>query len=526
MKKISRLLALVLAIIMCVSCLTACGSKTKEPKSAAELLKKSQEVVGDKTNVHADMELSVKMKMEMEAEGAKVKMNIPISLKAAYDICGDYMHGTMEMDGEAEISTEYEGQKNSQTEPMKNSAEMYTVVDGDETITYTKDSATNEWIRSSEGGAATLYFDDILAADVFKDAEMTKDGDNYIVKIKLAKLMANEKIKESMGGSLTPDMNLGLGMDMDNIEDLVGDAVVTYVFDKDFRPVELSTGNIKFDTSKLMDEEELEESGMSADDIEMSMSFKIKFSKFGEIQEADVKVPKDVKENAVDDTDIDIDIDIDDDDEKEEEDDENEVDKDNDNDGDVVVDKDPVTSDGVMSDDWKDMTVEIDGVVYVYPYDYDLLLANGWSLDLKGMGYEDGYVLNKNDKLSGTIDLYNTKYNDPDSYDCFQFWCGFANFSDKVQDITACDLWCISLDIMDGFDKVEKYPTVKIAKGITWGSTMDEVIAAFGEPADKYESKGDGYDYSVLDWNSDDGKYMTITVDAKLGVTAIEFDCY
>jgi hypothetical protein len=79
---------------------------------------------------------------------------------------------------------------------------------------------------------------------------------------------------------------------------------------------------------------------------------------------------------------------------------------------------------------------------------------------------------------------------------------------------------------MDGFDKVEKYPTVKIAKGITWGSTMDEVIAAFGEPADKYESKGDGYDYSVLDWNSDDGKYMTITVDAKLGVTAIEFDCY
>ena len=439
------------------------------------------------------------------------------------DICGDYVHGNTTITGEAEISTEYEGQKNSQSQPLDASSEMYSVKDGNEIITYTKEGDSDEWVRSTEEDATANAMDSLLSAEFFKDAEMSKDGDNYVVKIKLAKLLADENVKNAMGGSMTSDMDLGLGMDMDDLGDVVGDAVVTYVFDKEYRPIEVSTGTIKFDVSKLIDEDDLEESGLSADDIEMSMSFKIQFSKFGEIKEADVKVPKNVKESAIDETDIDIDFDEDEDENEDKDDEADQNDKDDDSE---VVDKEPVQSDGVMSDDWKDMTIELDGVVYVYPYDYDLLLANGWSLDLKGMGYEDGYVLNKNDSLSGTIDLYNPKYNDPEKYDCFQFWCGFANFGDKVQDITACDLWCISLDIMDGFDKVSKYPTVKIAKGITWGSTMDDVIAAFGEPADKYEAKGDGYDYSVLEWSSDDGKYMTITVDTKLGVTAIEFDCY
>ena len=40
------------------------------------------------------------------------------------------------------------------------------------------------------------------------------------------------------------------------------------------------------------------------------------------------------------------------------------------------------------------------------------------------------------------------------------------------------------------------YPELVLAKGITWGSTKDEVIAAYGEPDDIYTS--DSMDYDTL----------------------------
>lgn len=520
MRKLSKILALILTFALCVSCFAGCSLFDKSPKTAAELITKSKEVMTDiGSNMQVDMEVKMNFELEMEEEGAKVDMELPLTMEAKMQLCGDYSHSKMEMSGEAKATVEYEGEKETQTEEMDSESESYTVTKDGKVITYTTSSDDEDvWYVTEEDKEDDVDINEVLDEEAFKDVELVKNDDGYELTVKFADILKNEKMREWLEDNA--DMDDFEDIDFDDLVDAFGDAAATYKFDKEYRLIEMYTSDIDVDFGKLVGSA-LDEIGLPANDIKLSMSMSAKLSKFGEIKESDVKVPDDVKDEAIEeedwfDEDIDIDVDEDDNDDNNSNDD---------NSTDVEVDA-PVISDGVMSDDWTDMTVEIDGVIYVYPYDYDLLTANGWSIDLKGMGYEDGYILNKNDQLSSTIDMYNEKYNDPESYDSFTFWCGFQNFSDKAADITECDLWSIELDIMNGFEPVEKYPSVKIAKGITWGDNRDKVVEAFGEPDDEYTSKGDGYDYSRLEWRSDDGQYMTITVDAQYGVTAFEFDAY
>jgi hypothetical protein len=267
--------------------------------------------------------------------------------------------------------------------------------------------------------------------------------------------------------------------------------------------------------------------GSDIEKLTIKMSFDAKLSKFGEIKVDDVKVPKSVKDEAIED--VEIDIEWDDDEWEEDEDDENNETQPTTKPTEPEETKPeeteptkPAVSDGKISDDWKDMDVSINGKVYNFPYDYDALKADGWYIDLKEYGYEDGYILNKGDSVSGTIDMYHNDYGT--EYDSFSLWVGFKNFTDKAKDILECDVWSFEADIMHGFDKMDKYPTVVIAKGITWGATEAEIIAAFGEWNDEYVSTDGGY--KTVDYVYDYSKYMKLTINDELGLTAISFKDY
>jgi hypothetical protein len=137
-------------------------------------------------------------------------------------------------------------------------------------------------------------------------------------------------------------------------------------------------------------------------------------------------------------------------------------------------------------------------------------------------GYEDGYILNKGDRTYSTIEMHNENYGY--DYDSFLIYCGFQNFGKKPVDITKCDLWSIELNTMSGFEKIENCPAVTIAKGITFGSTEAEVIAAFGECDDIYNA--DEYGYKTYEYNDNYEKYLTITIFDDYGVTSIEMQSY
>lgn len=168
-----------------------------------------------------------------------------------------------------------------------------------------------------------------------------------------------------------------------------------------------------------------------------------------------------------------------------------------------------------VSDDWRDFEFNLMGKNLKIPFDYSELEELGWSIDLEELGYEDGYILNSGESTACVVEVYN------DDYDA-SFSVAFGNTGSKACDITECQI--ISIDIECDFAKKD-LPELVIAKGITWGSSIEDVETAFGEPEDEpYYADELGY-YS---YNYDDDYYNTLNliVYEDGGVKEIFLDCY
>ena len=540
MKKFTKVLAMILALVLCMSSLAACSLFEKGPKDSADLLSKSKEIMAkeENANYHMDMNMGMSIVMKGKVEGEDMEMNIPIDVKAKFDITEKYMHGKMDMSMDMKASVTIDGKKEEMNESQEMKSEMYAVMDGDEITTYTKDDEDDTWYVSDEESAASAadiaeILEDEDFSEIFEKAKLESTKDGYTVSMKMSDLMESEAFEDLMGEMDMTD--IGLGVDTDDLTDAMGDVNVKYTFDKDCRITGMTIEEIEIDLADVLGDA-MSDSGIGGEEISkmtLTMEFEIKLSKFGEIDEDDVKVPKSVKEEAIEESDIEIDWD--------EDEDEDEYDEEDEDDPSVTPetkpttpeatepeetepkeDDKPVVSDGKISDNWSDMDVSINGVVYHFPYDYDLLKSNGWYVDMKEYGYEDGYILNKGDSVTGTIDMYNDKYGK--EYNSFSLWVGFKNFGQKAADILECDIWSFEADIMHGFKKMEKYPDVVIAKGITWGATEAEIIAAFGEWDDEYVSEENGY--KTVDYVIDYSKYMKLTIYDEHGLTAISFKEY
>ena len=180
-------------------------------------------------------------------------------------------------------------------------------------------------------------------------------------------------------------------------------------------------------------------------------------------------------------------------------------------------------SDLTISDDWRDLEFVFEGVKYkINETSYADLKAAGWTFDLKDYGYENGYILNPRDKTYGTIDLKHSKYGD--EYDVFYITVGFINNDTVAKDITECDIWSISMDTRYGFRLKESYSDMTVAKGIHFGSSEADVLAAFGTPEDVYENAENGY--KSYTWCYDYSTYLKITVYADGGVSSIQLQQY
>jgi hypothetical protein len=518
-RRITKGLSVALAIAMCTSLFTGCS--LFGPKNATELVKKSHDVMSElDENFRMEMLLDCDIKLTSSVDGADLKLTVPMEMKFNMDVCGDYSHGNMDLESVMKYEAEYDGEKESDSEDISESSEIYYVVKDDETLVYTK--TDGEWSLETEDNDSEDNVMDLLDTDeIFVDAEMEKVDDGYIVSTKLSTMLKNDSFSKLIEDEDTFE-EFGEAIDMDEFEKIAEEIAVVYQFDKNYRLTKISMDKIKLDLMKLITDDAAEDFEFDLDDAEFSleMSMSIEFSKFGEIEENDVKVPKKVKdavgESSEDDEEIESEDDKDVSEDKDSEKDEASEDKEE--------DKRPVSSNKEISDNWKDLEIIVDGVLYKFPYDYDLLKTNGWELDLVEMGYEDGYILNKGDQLSGTVELYNKKYGASDNFDSFSIWAGFENFGTKAADITECDLWSLEFDICSGWEKYEKYPEVTIAKGITWGATKAEIEAAFGECDDLYESEE--YGYVTMEYTYDWQYYMTLTVFEDKGLTCIELSNY
>lgn len=162
--------------------------------------------------------------------------------------------------------------------------------------------------------------------------------------------------------------------------------------------------------------------------------------------------------------------------------------------------------------DWSSMTFTLDGTEYTIPFNYDGLESE-WTFDLADYGYEDGYVLNPNEYIYATVDLEHAVY------DC-RFYIGLENNTNEILDIKDCDVWSVSIDT----DWADSYPDIELPGGITWGSSLAEVEAAYGIPEDTYRAEDLGY--TVYNYNMDYTYYMSLTIYDEEGVTSFDYKVY
>jgi len=131
----------------------------------------------------------------------------------------------------------------------------------------------------------------------------------------------------------------------------------------------------------------------------------------------------------------------------------------------------------VLSSDLNSNEIQIDGVIYTIPF-ANQSIAPYYSFDMTKYGFENGYVVNPGDSVINTMELSREGMNEN-----FHFRIGLHNYSDQILDIQECNVNVIELDAA-ACESFEGCPQVVLPGNITWGSAVDQIIAAYGEPTE------------------------------------------
>lgn len=250
MKK--KLVGLMLVMTMVFTSLTGCSFGVTAESLIDNALK-------DVENMECEMNMSIQM--EVSVSGMSVEMGMKVS--ADMETSKEVAHTT------TTVSMDMLGME------MEEEVENYAVVDGDTVITYTYDSNYDKWYYEESD-----YDEDDeqeLSSDMFKDIEMEKTDDGYVVTGLV------EDVEEVLGDASDATTEALI----DGLKDV--DVIATFNFNKD---KEIEALSIVFDVDE--DEEyEIEDLGsVSISEMEISIEYK-------SLDADEVELPKDVKNNAV-----------------------------------------------------------------------------------------------------------------------------------------------------------------------------------------------------------------------------------
>ncbi|MGI6607355.1 MAG: hypothetical protein ACOX1F_00015 [Erysipelotrichaceae bacterium] len=174
-------------------------------------------------------------------------------------------------------------------------------------------------------------------------------------------------------------------------------------------------------------------------------------------------------------------------------------------------------TDNSISDDWTDMEFIMGEEKYTYPYSFLAFEAKGWVLE------GDSYTLEAG---KGWFNLLiNDNFYDEELKDYATVLVVFKNETDEVQNVLDCKIKSVSLykfDFNNGYE-------IELAKGIKWGNTEEEIVAAYGTPDTKevYEfDDGSGLKITTLRYVYETDN-MTITmvldIENERGFSKVEF---
>ncbi len=171
-----------------------------------------------------------------------------------------------------------------------------------------------------------------------------------------------------------------------------------------------------------------------------------------------------------------------------------------------------------MSEDLFSGQLIFDGRLLTVPFNYSEI-CDKYSFDPADYGYKDGIELESGQRVVGTVELESEEMDDN-----VTFWAGFINDTDKPLDIMDSKVNAIRLDIR--WSNTEDYPTLILPGSISWGSTLEDIYAAYGEP-EKEPAYMEDSGYTSLSYDSGDYRYyVELIVYDEIGLTEVSIRCY
>ena len=193
---------------------------------------------------------------------------------------------------------------------------------------------------------------------------------------------------------------------------------------------------------------------------------------------------------------------------------------------DTEENKDP----NALSENWEDGEVLIDGVKYAHPYSISQFEENGFTLDIERIKKEQWYeeMVAPDKRLAYEYVFDNATYDgyvpeeDRGTFDDDSARLGISikNSTDAEVEFKECSVWILHLMDIYAFDVVDNPIPFELAKGITLGSTIEEITAAYGEPY----SINDMGKWTVMRYNAY-GVSLQLYVLKEGGLAEFEYNC-
>lgn len=171
---------------------------------------------------------------------------------------------------------------------------------------------------------------------------------------------------------------------------------------------------------------------------------------------------------------------------------------------------------------WIDMTFTLEDIVFNYPWSVKMLEEVSWvccndpTMTIKAG--EGLYTYMDYPKYAGYVEtIFMTLQ--------------VKNYSDEDTILRNCFAWSIKFEIMANNrtkEIVDEPYRLVLANGITWGSTEEEIIEAYGEPQSLMDGN-DGSSYTKIEYEYFDGQYrcaMVFWLRDHIGLYEIELKKY
>lgn len=196
-------------------------------------------------------------------------------------------------------------------------------------------------------------------------------------------------------------------------------------------------------------------------------------------------------------------------------------------DSEVEITLEPKAYEGTLPDDWKEMTFAFEGHEIVLGETTAEFMGNlGWIEDYdaeftsKKPFYENS--LDANYYANYPSAFHYEAYNNTNGNDFVWASVDVMNDTDHTVSYKDTKIYFFECRIADVFGKpFEAHPDILLPKGITWGSSLEEIIAAYGE-YDKPGSMSNTYIWYIDSDIPSLNQYMALEIHEESGLGGLE----